>query len=243
MELDILRFEEFLDRHEKVVLQFSSGKDSRACLELIRPYLKRITVMWANSGNPYPEVVEYMDDILLSVPNFVELVGEQPGWVIEHGMPVDVLPVSAGHFGLMMGTSVPKLQPFNACCGHNLWEPMAKFVIEGGYTGIIRGQKASDKLKPPFKHGDVFHGLEFYHPLENATDSEVIEFLGDDIPGFYKRGLTSSLDCLNCSAFVGDDPKRLPDLDLIYPPAAKQIRTVQEFMKAELSRYLENLNG
>lgn len=241
MNLNILEFEDFLDRHEKVVLQLSSGKDARACLELVRPYLKRITVLWANSGNPYPEVIEYMDDLKKDIPHFKEVNGEQPIWVLEHGMPVDIVPVLSTHFGASLSQTGMLLQPFNLCCGHNLWEPMANFILQNGYTGIIRGHKLSDKLKPPIKHLDKVGNLEFYQPLEHYTDAEVMEFLGDKAPPSYKRGLTSSVDCMNCSAFVGDDSKRLPDLDLIYPPAAKQIRSVHQFLKEELQRYMQDL--
>jgi len=242
MELDIIRFEEFLDRHERVVLQFSAGKDSLACLKLVKPYLNRIIVMWANGGNPYPETVDYMERVKGEVPHFVELVGEQPGWIIKHGMPVDTLPVRAGHFGPQMhGEEVPLLQPFNQCCAHNLWEPMGAFIVKNGITGLIRGQKDSDYIKPPFRSGDKLGPLEFYHPIESWTTEEVVAFLGDEIPDSYKRGLKSSLDCMNCTAYVKENKGRIEDLELIYPPAAKQIQQIHTFLREELRRQLHDL--
>lgn len=39
-----------IDRHERVVLFFSGGKDSLTCLLLLRPYWDRLTVCWINTG-------------------------------------------------------------------------------------------------------------------------------------------------------------------------------------------------
>lgn len=242
--MDILLFEQFLKRHERVALQFSAGKDSLACLKLLKPYWNRIVVLWANGGNPYPETVEYMDDVWQKVPNLVELVGEQREWTLQHGMPVDVMPVSASAFGPSMSAKpAPLVQPFNQCCAHNLWNPMAKWIMDNNVTGLIRGQKNADSLKPPYHSGDMLGDIELFHPIESWTDEQVYEFLGEDIPASYKRGLTSSLDCMNCTAYVKENKNRLKDLDLIYPPAAKQIREIHQFLREELSSHLNDLEA
>ena len=36
---------------KRVALAFSGGKDSQACLELLRPHLDRVTVYWLNTGS------------------------------------------------------------------------------------------------------------------------------------------------------------------------------------------------
>lgn len=240
--MDIKTLEEFLKRHDKVALQFGSGKDSAACLKLLTPYLDRITVLWANPGDAYPETLDYMDEIYSKVPHFVEVNGEQPSWVIEHGMPVDVVPVSASAFAPMMHQRVvPLLQPFNQCCHHNMWEPMAKWLVENEITGLIRGQKKSDALGASFKSGDWVGNIELFYPIEDMNDDEVLEFLGPDVPDSYKRGLHSSLDCKSCTAYVNHNAGRLEDLDLIYPPAAARIRTIHSFLREELSSHLADL--
>lgn len=240
--MDIQEFEDFLSRHERVALQFSSGKDSAACLRVLKPYLDRITLLWANTGDAYPETLEYMDKVYSEVPHFVEVNGEQPSWVIEHGMPVDVMPVSASAFAPMMHQrNVPLLQPFNACCTHNMWEPMAEWLMHNQVTGLIRGQKTSDSLGSSFRSGDKIGNIELFYPIVDMTDEEVLEFLGDDVPDSYKRGLHSSLDCRSCSAYVSHNAGRLADLDLIYPPAAARIRTIHSFLREELSSHLKDL--
>lgn len=240
--MNIQAFEAFLSRHERVAFQFGSGKDAAACLKLLAPYLDRITLLWANTGDAYPETLEYMDEIYSKVPHFVEVNGEQPSWVIEHGMPVDVVPVAASAFAPMMHQrNVPLLQPFNACCHHNMWEPMAKWLVENEVTGLIRGQKSSDFLGSSFQSGDWVGNMELFYPIADMTDEEVFEFLGDDVPDSYKRGLPSSLDCKSCSAYVSHNVGRLADLDLIYPPAAIRIRTIHSFLREELSSHLKDL--
>lgn len=242
--MNIQLLEDFLRRHGKVALQFSAGKDSAACLKLLKPYLDYITVLWANSGNAYPETLTYMDGVYSQVPHFVEVIGEQPSWVLKHGMPVDVMPVSASAFKSQMhGREVPLLQPFNQCCAHNLWEPMAQWMMDNEITGLIRGQKNCDSLTPPYKSGDILGGIEFFHPIEDWTNEQVFSFLGDDVPGSYRRGLPSSLDCMGCSAYVSENKGRVADLDLIYPPAAASIRRVHSFLKEELINHIADLEA
>ncbi len=236
--------EAFLSRHKVIALQFSAGKDSAACLKLLTPYLDQIVVLWANSGNAYPETIAYMDEIYSKVPHFVEVNGEQPSWVINHGMPVDVVPVSASTFKSQMhGRDVPLLQPFNQCCSKNLWQPMADWMIQNGITGLIRGQKNCDALSPPYKSGDILGNIEFFHPIEDWSNEQVFDFLGDGVPDSYKRGLPSSLDCMDCTAYVKENKGRLADLELIYPPAAQRIRSIHSFLKEELSSHLNDLEA
>ena len=50
---------ELMDRHDIVVLQFSGGKDSTACLHLLEPWWDKVHVVWVNPGAPYPEMLEH----------------------------------------------------------------------------------------------------------------------------------------------------------------------------------------
>lgn len=232
----------FFQRHLRVVLELSSGKDSAACLYLLEPYWEKITVVWMNPGNPYPETVEYMDKIRAMVPYFVELRGHQPDWIKEFGYPVDVMPVSASPFTMIPGTQENlKLQPFVSCCSANMWLPLAKWVKDNEVTGVIRGQKLCDSLKSPVKNGDVIDGIEYLFPIEGWDNARVLEYLGDRIPASYKRGLLSSLDCMNCTAYIQENPGRVADLELIYPPAAKEVRKVLSHVYEESMAVLDLL--
>lgn len=233
---------EFLDIHEKVALQFSCGKDSAACLWLLEPWWDQIEVVWVNSGNAYPETIDYMDRIRQMVPNFTELHGYQPQWVRQHGHPVDVLPMSMSVFQSCMGDRRTLLvQPFSQCCSANLWTPMQNWIIGNQVTGVIRGQKTCDPLHNGVKHLQWVEGVQYYFPVESWSDERVIDYLGDRIPDSYKRGIKTSLDCLNCTAYVAENQERFADLEKLYPSIAAEVRTVHAAVKQELIDHISYL--
>jgi len=173
-------YDDFFSRHERVILCFSPGKDSAACLSVMRDYLPRIEVVWVNPGNACEETIAYMQEVERQVPRFTALKGKQPEFFALYGPPA-------------LGEVT--------CCMMNRWRPLNQYIIQEKITGIIRGQKASDLHKPNVKSGDVIEGIEFLHPLETWTDEDVIGYLGDSIPASYKRGLKTSLDCYGCTAY------------------------------------------
>ena len=54
---------EYLDRHDKIALQFSGGKDSLAVLYLCKEWWNKITVVWLNTGSAFPETIAQMEGI------------------------------------------------------------------------------------------------------------------------------------------------------------------------------------
>lgn len=231
--------EAFLARHEKVVLQFSAGKDSAACLRLVEPWLDRIIVVWTNAGDPYPETVAYMQAIRAQVPHFEEIQGDQPGWVARNGHPSDFVSPEMTVFGPGPFYYAPTL----ACCNANLWQPMVRYIAENGVTGVIRGQKAGDKLAAPLPTNRIVGGVEYFFPLESWSDEDVIEFLGPDIPHSYKRGLESSLDCATCTGYLSHNKGRLEDLQDAYPGAYVKILPIVNDLKKRAADLKEQLNA
>lgn len=219
---------DFFKRHKKVMFQLSAGKDSAAALWLLQDYWPHMDVVWCNAGNPYPETLELMTEWQKRLPNFCCVLGDQPNDVSANGWPVDVVPMESTQIGMMLtGQSTIKLRPFWECCGNNMWNPMQQEVIRGGYSGVIRGQKLCDKLKAPTRSGDVQQGVEYLFPIEDWTDEDVLEFLGEErLPGSYKRGMRSSLDCMNCTAFAAENPGRIADLKTIDERAWKEVSLV-----------------
>lgn len=222
---------DFLSRHDRVVLQFSAGKDSAACLKLLRPWLDRIQVVWVNPGRPYPETVAYMEKVRQSVPYFVEVTGRQPQWVKENGYPCDFYSVDMTTFGSWKG---PKLNFTLNCCNANLWQPMLRWMLEHRITGVIRGSKRNDGLVSPVQSGQVIQGMEFLFPLEDWTDEQVMAFVGEDLPDSYRRGLTSSLDCATCTGYLKHNPGRREDLRFADPEAFTETVPVFKAMNMEL---------
>lgn len=236
-----MNFAAFFARNKKVALQFSAGKDSAACLWMLQPYWDQLTVVWCHRGNPYPETLEYMDKIAKLVPRFAVVSGQQPQWIADNGYPVDVVPASMEGPGSVASGASVKVAPFWKCCQANAWEPLREWVKQGHYDGIIRGQKGSDKMKAPLTNGDTVDGVEYCFPLENFSDLDVVRFLGEKLPASYLRGLETSLDCINCTAYVSDNVARINELRHTTPAVYKEIRIVHEAVEKEMRKNLKVL--
>ena len=194
---------DILDRHERIALQFSGGKDSLACLYLMRPYWDQLTVYWLNSGDAYPETVTLAQKVSEMVPHFVEIAGRQPQVIDQFGIPTDILPVSGTPMGVAgSGASVP-MQDRYSCCLRSIMLPLHERMLEDGITLIIRGQKNADRVKGLLRSGDVDAGIECLFPLEDWSDAMVMRYLRQQdapIPRFYEM-LNDAPDCMTCSAW------------------------------------------
>lgn len=235
----------FMNRHDHVALMFSAGKDSAACLKLLQPWLNRVTVIWANPGRPYAEVVAYMSRVRSRVWHFVEAKGNQPEWIKANGWPVDSVPFQATPLGrrLLPDPHAFTLAPAIACRAANMWEPALWAVRASGASGVIKGEKLCDRPLPqPLE--TVFEGREYLRPLLQWTDAEVLDYLGPDgLPPGYARGLTASLDCATCTAFLDRNPQRLRELRQIDPAAHAEVAPVLRYMRDGAEHYLEHLNN
>lgn len=192
-----------LRRHEKVALQLSGGRDSIACLYLMKPWLSRMTVYWVNTGDAFPETVALMANLREWIPHFVEIDGGQPGHVARHGIPSDIVPVSATPIGRAVGGDSPAIQDRYTCCMNVMMAPMQRRMEADGITLVIRGQRNSDALKSPARSGDTECGAELLFPVEQWTSAQVMAYLKTEyapIPRFYEM-LESAPDCMTCSAY------------------------------------------
>lgn len=232
-----------LDRHERIVLQFSGGKDSIACLMLLRAHLHRITVLWMNTGAAFPETVAQMAAVRAMCPHFVEVSGQQPASIADKGYPVDVLPLrNDKHVQFMTQQTRLPLQGFMACCFNNLMQPMHAATLALGATLIIRGQKASDHHKSPISSGAVLGDLEFWFPIEDWTDEQVLAYAADSglLPAHYEDANTS-LDCWDCTAYRAENQWKLPYLDKHHPEKAAEVRRRLVLIKNEILNDMQHL--
>lgn len=218
----------FMARHNHVALMFSAGKDSAACLRMVEPWLDKLTVIWANPGRPYPEVVDYMAKVRARVPRFVEAKGDQPRWIRLYGHPTDMLPFAATTLGqqCMRDDTGRRLCHAIECRNANMWQPAQLALGMCGATGVIKGEKLSDRPLPPVLPTFDEDRREYFRPLLNMTDEEVFAFLGDDLPPGYADGLTGSLDCMDCTAFLARNPNRLRYLRVHHPEVFDEVRPV-----------------
>jgi phosphoadenosine phosphosulfate reductase len=192
---------DIIDSHERIALQVSGGRDSIACLFLMRPYWDRVTVYWLDTGAAYPETESVMEQIRAMVPNFVRVQGQQPEVIEQFGLPTDILPVSATPMGVSNG-GIP-MQDRYSCCLRSIMLPLHQRMIEDGITLIIRGQKNADRLKSIVRSGETHDGIEYLFPIEEWDTKRVMAYLieqGAPIPRFYEM-LNGTPDCMTCSAY------------------------------------------
>ena len=192
-----------LSRHERIALQFSGGRDSLACLYLLRPHWDRLTVYWCDPGPSFPETVALMEQVREMVPHFARIEGRQPQVIQAYGIPSDIVPASATPIGRLAGGKAPLMQDRYSCCALSLMVPTHERMLADGITLIMRGQKAADRLKSPVKSGEVHDGIEYLFPIQDWDSRQVMAFLkeqGAPIPRFYET-LNGAPDCMDCSAW------------------------------------------
>lgn len=211
----MLHFETLLAQHPKTALLFSAGKDSLTCLEMLREYLPRITVVWVNPGACHKLTLDYMEKVRSWVPNFVEVKGDQPSVVHQFGWPADVLPVRgslAGSIGA--GSRDVMFQSYTDCCSKSMWEPLSKHLKAEGYTLVVTGQRQEESLRNRLRDNliQTIDGVTYLQPLHGITSEDVWAFLdkcGSAPPPFYRDGQGSSPDCWNCTAYLDHAKERV----------------------------------
>jgi 3'-phosphoadenosine 5'-phosphosulfate sulfotransferase (PAPS reductase)/FAD synthetase len=203
----LMNYATIFDRHEKVALHVSGGKDSLALLTFMRPWWDKLCVFWLNPGDPFPETLALMARIKTEVPFFAEVRGRQPEIVERDGWPSDVIPqshTSDGNF--IFGETPFKVQSRLSCCYRAMMLPMHERMKELGVTCILRGKRSSEKDKSPSRSGETHDGFELIYPLWNWSENDVLSYLldnGIDIPESYDYA-GHSLDCMSCTAWWGE---------------------------------------
>lgn len=213
--------------HKRPALQFSGGKDSLACLYLLRPYWDRLTVIWANAGDPYPETRELMDTVRPLVAAFHEVQGAAAMNGVIQAFPVDMLPIPSSPVGRAVEPhkNTFTLHSRYECCIHNFWQPMLEATRTLGVDLLIRGQRDSESKRAPFSSGAVDEiGTRYLLPLQHWSKEDVFAFLwaeGVDIPRQYAYGLPS-LDCMHCTAYLDESGNKLKYLRDFHPGVAEE---------------------
>lgn len=193
-----------LERHSKIALNFSGGKDSLACIYLLRDHLHRITVYHNDTGDLLPEVMETVEQTKAMCPNFAHIRGDVLAWQREHGLPSDLVPYSASELGRMVGQERTRIVPRYDCCYANLMRPLWERVVADGNTLVIRGTKRVDFPTLPVVDREVRDGVEFMYPLQEWSHAEVFEYLrreGAPISRIYEEGLQAP-ECSRCTAWL-----------------------------------------
>lgn len=197
-------------------LFFSGGKDSLACLHLYKEHWKSIYVVWINTGAPYQSTVEMMRGWKQRFPHFVEVNGNQPEWIEQHGYPVDVLPINLSRrVKDLRGSDDVVLQSYMDCCGANLWKPAEEVIRRLGIKTVIVGLRKQESIDNMVKGDVIENGVKYLFPIMGWTEADVFIYLKSqnvELPEGYLRGEKKSRECWNCTAWLNEDTQRIKNL-------------------------------
>lgn len=239
-----------LGKHDRAMLEFSGGKDSLAALYLARPYLDRITVLFADTGGTFPHVVEFVKDTCSDLGATLQIVEPQmpaPQFTELYGLPSDMVPAWATAEMAWTLKDRPKrlLQAPMTCCMTMLLLPLSRTVIASGVKLVIRGAKKADKRVgvPPGTLDQ--YGIEYQSPIWEWTDDDVFAYLkaeGATLADHYNSGVNDSLDCWMCTGHMpyGDAGRKLDytkkNYPELWPEVQRRLRAVHDTVKAEQAR-------
>lgn len=211
------------ERHGKVFLGFSGGKESVALCHLLEPWRDRVTLVWVNTGVMAPHMVDFVRGFRDQGWALIEL--QSPN-VLEHwaavGTPAEVFPQDN-----VSGLAEPRLQPWAHCCRTIRQEPINAFLREqDGPVCFINGQRRADR------GGATVAGLashlpptvEIVMPLAKWTTRELllyVEYHVLDLPPQYAEGYADSIECIICPAPM--KAERLAYLKRRYPAIAPMV--------------------
>ncbi|MGE8318354.1 MAG: PLxRFG domain-containing protein [Comamonas sp.] len=193
MELCVLRLrmlsdpiEQAFNRHERIGLQFSGGRDSTATLYLLRDYWPRMVIYHLDTGDQFPETKQVVKDVQrdLDEAGCSLTVVRSDVFAVrrEHGLPSDLVPVDNHNFvGRQVSGAAQPIQSRYECCARTLMAPLHDRIRADGITLLIRGQRDSEYATPPVRSGGEVDGIEFLYPIQEWTEDDVMAF--NLIPG------------------------------------------------------------
>lgn len=227
-----------------IALQFSGGKDSLACLYLLRPFVENgLPVYWTHTGDTIPETLAIIEDVRRWIPNFHVIEADVLGWKAVHGLPSDVTTAQSSWMGRQYAMSETPLVGRFECCWANLMEPMHQRMLADGIDAVIRGTKLADTGRVPAS-GATEH-YDVILPLERWSHDDVFEYLeqvGAPRSAVYDHfKAISAPECMHCSAWWDDG--KAAYLNALHPEKVGQYRVSLQSIRAELAHRMQELDN
>lgn len=230
-------------RGRRAALQFSGGKDSQACLHLLRPFVELgLPVYWTHTGDTIPETVEVVAQARAWVPHFRVIQADVLAWKAAHGMPSDVTTAQSSWIGQQYGMSDIALVGRMECCWHNLMRPMHERMLADDIDLVIRGTKRADTGRVPAV-GATEH-YEVLLPLLDWSHADVFAYLeqvgAPRSPVYDTFRAISAPECLHCTAWWDDG--KAAYLKQRHPGVLPEYRIGLQTIRAELARRMQELD-
>lgn len=189
---------EALRESRRAVVQVSGGRDSRAMLELVAPYLRESDfVVMLLTGDSPADTLAYADELEKRFDNVVVLQSDSVSDRRHNGHPSPVVLSDQSVFADVLHTR----SQFD-CCFANIMLPLHKFTLSLEPDLILRGQRNSDEHKNPLAHLYESDGIIYAYPIADWSDEQVDLFLADRLPDFYKT-CSDAPDCMSCTGYWG----------------------------------------
>lgn len=192
---------------ERTALHFSGGKDSLACLYILRPLLHELLVYHMDTGDRCPETAAVVETVRQWVPNFIEVHSNALAWRAQFGDPTDLMPARAHALGVAYGMSEQRLTCRFDCCFQNLMRPMHERMLADGIQAVIRGTKLCDTGKVPADGKTEFYDVLL--PIKNWSHQDVFDYLksvgAPENPIYAHFKSISAPECFTCTAWWDDN--------------------------------------
>jgi phosphoadenosine phosphosulfate reductase len=192
--------------YSNVALQFSGGKDSLACLYLLKDQLEKVVVYYLDTGDGCPETHAVIDKVKGWIPRFITIKSDVKKWRELHGYPSDLVPARSHEIGLHFGMSAMKVSNRFDCCYYNVMLPLHNRMIEDKVDLVIRGTKLSDTGRLPADGKTEFYTI--FLPIKEWSHNDVFKYLKETNapynPIYDTFKSISAPECLGCTAWWDD---------------------------------------